>query len=33
MACPAGTGWQWMFFIEGLPAIALAFVVWRRLPG
>lgn len=25
-------GWQWMFFIEGLPAIALAFVVWRRLP-
>lgn len=25
-------GWQWMFFIEGLPAIALAFVVWRKLP-
>ncbi|HBI08683.1 MAG TPA: MFS transporter [Franconibacter pulveris] len=25
-------GWQWMFFIEGLPAVALAFVVWRMLP-
>lgn len=25
-------GWQWMFFIEGLPAVALAFVVWRVLP-
>lgn len=25
-------GWQWMFFIEGLPAVALAFVVWRKLP-
>lgn len=25
-------GWQWMFFIEGLPAILLAFIVWRKLP-
>lgn len=25
-------GWQWMFIIEGLPACALAFVVWRLLP-
>lgn len=22
-------GWQWMFLIEGLPACALAFVVWK----
>jgi MFS family permease len=26
------SGWQWMFFIEGLPAVVLAFVVWRKLP-
>lgn len=26
-------GWQWLFVIEGLPAIALAPVVWRRLDG
>jgi MFS family permease len=25
-------GWQWMFIIEGLPACALAFVVWKFLP-
>lgn len=25
-------GWQWMFVIEGLPAVALAFVVWKKLP-
>lgn len=25
-------GWQWLFFIEGLPAIFLAFVVWKKLP-
>lgn len=25
-------GWQWMFIIEGLPAVLLAFVVWFRLP-
>lgn len=25
-------GWQWMFVIEGLPAVALAWVVWRHLP-
>lgn len=26
-------GWQWMFIIEGLPACALAFVVWKYLPN
>jgi MFS family permease len=26
-------GWQWMFLVEGLPAVALAFVVWRKLPN
>ena len=25
-------GWQWMFVLEGLPAVALAAVVWRHLP-
>ncbi|WOD14371.1 MFS transporter [Paraburkholderia kirstenboschensis] len=25
-------GWQWMFLLEGLPAVALAFVVWKKLP-
>ncbi|PKH25232.1 MFS transporter [Enterobacterales bacterium CwR94] len=25
-------GWQWMFFIEGLPAVFLSYVVWRKLP-
>lgn len=25
-------GWQWLFIVEGVPAIALAFVVWARLP-
>ncbi|RUP27842.1 MAG: MFS transporter [Curvibacter sp.] len=25
-------GWQWMFVLEGLPAVALAAVVWRYLP-
>lgn len=25
-------GWQWMFLIEGLPAVALAYVVWKVLP-
>lgn len=25
-------GWQWLFVIEGLPAILLAFVVWKLLP-
>jgi ACS family tartrate transporter-like MFS transporter len=24
-------GWQWLFLVEGLPAILLAPVVWRRL--
>ena len=27
-----GHGWQWMFVIEGLPAVALAWVVWQHLP-
>jgi MFS family permease len=25
-------GWQWMFLLEGLPAVVLGFVVWRLLP-
>ncbi|CAI3804449.1 Putative tartrate transporter [Pseudomonas sp. MM221] len=25
-------GWQWLFVLEGLPAVALAFVVWKKLP-
>ncbi|MFF2479204.1 MFS transporter [Streptomyces sp. NPDC058066] len=25
-------GWQWMFALEGLPAVVFAFVVWRYLP-
>ncbi|MFP3517151.1 MFS transporter [Pseudomonas sp. SIMBA_077] len=25
-------GWQWMFVLEGLPAVAFAWVVWRKLP-
>ncbi|SFO94650.1 Sugar phosphate permease [Bradyrhizobium sp. Ghvi] len=24
-------GWQWMFLLEGLPAVLLAFVVWFKL--
>lgn len=26
-------GWQWMFIIEGIPAVLLAFVVWKHLPN
>lgn len=26
-------GWQWMFVIEGLPAVGLAFIVWKFLPN
>lgn len=26
------TGWQWMFLLEGFPAVILAFVVWHYLP-
>lgn len=26
------TGWQWMFLLEGAPAVLLAFVVWNYLP-
>jgi len=25
-------GWQWLYLIEGLPAVLLGFVVWYRLP-
>ncbi|MEK6421282.1 MAG: MFS transporter [Burkholderia gladioli] len=25
-------GWQWLFAVEGVPAILMAFVVWRKLP-
>ena len=25
-------GWQWMFMLEGLPAVFFAFVVWKKLP-
>ena len=25
-------GWRWLFLIEALPAIVLAFAVWRHLP-
>ena len=25
-------GWQWLFIIEGLPTLALAYVVWKTLP-
>ena len=25
-------GWQWLFVLEGLPAVALACVVWKKLP-
>jgi ACS family tartrate transporter-like MFS transporter len=25
-------GWRWLFLIEAIPAVLLAFVVWRRLP-
>jgi ACS family tartrate transporter-like MFS transporter len=26
------SGWQWMFLLEGIPAIAMGIVVWRYLP-
>jgi ACS family tartrate transporter-like MFS transporter len=26
------SGWQWMFLLEGIPAIAMGFAVWRYLP-
>ncbi|OXI43841.1 MFS transporter [Burkholderia aenigmatica] len=25
-------GWQWLFIVEGIPAIALSFFVWKYLP-
>ncbi|RZI83585.1 MAG: MFS transporter [Pseudomonas sp.] len=25
-------GWQWMFMLEGLPAVFFAYVVWTKLP-
>lgn len=27
------SGWQWLFVIEGVPAVILAPIVWRRLAG
>ena len=24
-------GWQWLFLVEGIPAVLLAPVVWKRL--
>ncbi len=26
------TGWQWLFLLEGIPSVLLAFVVWHTLP-
>jgi len=26
------SGWQWMFLLEGIPAIAMGIAVWRYLP-
>ncbi len=26
------SGWQWMFLLEGIPAIAMGLAVWRYLP-
>ena len=26
-------GWQWLFFLEGIPAVLLAVVIWRKLPN
>ena len=26
-------GWRWLFLLEGLPAIVLGVVVWKRLPN
>lgn len=26
-------GWQWMFIIEGIPAVLLSVVVWKTLPN
>jgi ACS family tartrate transporter-like MFS transporter len=25
-------GWQWLFVLEGIPAVILGFIVWRYLP-
>ncbi|GFH24532.1 uncharacterized protein HaLaN_22344 [Haematococcus lacustris] len=26
-------GWQWLFFLEGLPSVLLALAMWRLLPN
>lgn len=26
-------GWQWMFMLEGLPAVFFAIVIWKKLPN
>jgi MFS transporter, ACS family, tartrate transporter len=30
---PSFEGWQWLFLVEGLPAVLLGVVVWFRLPS
>jgi len=25
-------GWQWLFFLEAVPSVLMAFVIWRALP-
>lgn len=25
-------GWQWLFFLEGIPAVLFSVVIWRKLP-
>jgi ACS family tartrate transporter-like MFS transporter len=25
-------GWQWLYLVEGLPAVAIGYVMWRYLP-
>ncbi|RWU24072.1 MFS transporter [Pseudomonas alkylphenolica] len=25
-------GWQWLFFLEGIPAVLFSIVIWRKLP-
>jgi hypothetical protein len=26
-------GWRWLLLVEGLPSIALGFVIWAALPA
>lgn len=25
------SGWQWLFLLEGIPAVVLGYVLWKRL--